>query len=48
MLGAEKERRKSSTLGSELLLWAFEQLKVAGTLTRLLNFNLGKPKEQKK
>ena len=39
---AEKERRKPSNMGNELLEWAFEQLKVAGSLTRLLNFKLGK------
>ncbi len=44
---AEKERRKTSNLGSELLVWSFEQLKTAGSLTRLLKFQLGKPKEKK-
>jgi hypothetical protein len=44
---AEKERRKPSNLGSELLVWSFEQLKVAGSLTRLLNYKLGKPKCEK-
>src|SRR5882724_493743 len=36
---------QSPNLGSILLTWAFEQLKVAGNLTRLLNFQLGKPKK---
>ena len=31
----------------ELLEWAFEQLKVAGSLTRLLSYKLGKPKDKK-
>ena len=45
---AEKERRKSCSMASELLVWSFDQLKVAGNLTRLLNFQLGRAKEQKK
>ena len=44
---AEKERRKPSSLGSELLVWSFEQLKTAGSLTRLLGHKLGKPKDKK-
>ena len=44
---AEKERRAPSNMGCELLEWAFEQLKTAGSLTRLLSFKLGKPKERK-
>lgn len=44
---AAKERRKPSNMGNELLMWAFEQLKVAGSLTRLLDLRLGKPKETK-
>jgi hypothetical protein len=42
---ADKERRKPSNMGCELLEWAFEQLKVAGSLTRLLSYKLGKPKD---
>ena len=45
---AEKERRKASNMGCELLVWAFEQLKTAGSLTRLLKFQLGKPKGEAK
>ena len=41
---AGKERRNPSNLGSELLVWSFEQLKTAGSLTKLLNYKLGKPK----
>ena len=44
---AEKEWRKPSNMGCELLEWAVEQLKVAGSLTRLLSFRLGKPKDKK-
>jgi hypothetical protein len=44
---AEKERRKPSNMGNELLMWAFEQLKAAGSLTRLLNLKLGKREEKK-
>ncbi len=43
---AEKERRRPSNLGSELLVWSFEQLKVAGSLTWLLSYKLGKPKDK--
>ena len=43
---AEKERRRPSNLGCELLTWAFDQLKVAGSLTRLLSYKLGKPKDK--
>jgi hypothetical protein len=41
----EKERRKESELGRELLLWAVDQLERAGSLTNLLKNHLGKPKE---
>jgi hypothetical protein len=41
----EKERRKESELGRELLLWAVDQLERAGSLTNLLKYHLGKPKE---
>ena len=44
---ADKERRKPSNMGCELLEWAFEQLKVVGSLTRLLSYKLGKPKDKK-
>jgi hypothetical protein len=37
----EKERRKESELGRELLLWSFAQLERAGTLTNLLKHHLG-------
>lgn len=38
----EKERRKESELGRELLTWAFEQLEKAGSLTNLLKYQLGR------
>ena len=42
---AEKERRKPTSVACELLEWAFAQLQAAGSLTRLLNYQLGKRKE---
>ncbi len=41
---AAKGRRNSSSMGCILLEWAFEQLKVAGSIDRLLKFQLGKKK----
>ena len=43
---AEQERRKLGNLGEQLVEWAFEQLKVAGSLDRLLKYQLGKRKEK--
>ena len=44
---AAKERRSTSNMGDVLLEWAFEQLKVAGSIDRLLKVQLGKPKDKK-
>ncbi len=44
---AERERRKLGNLGEQLVEWAFEQLKVAGSLDRLLKYQLGKREEKK-
>ncbi len=44
---AERERRKLGNLGEQLVEWAFEQLKVAGSLDRLLKYQLGKRAEKK-
>jgi hypothetical protein len=45
---AARERRKVGNLGEQLVEWAFEQLKVAGSLDRLLKYKLGKREEKKK
>ncbi len=45
---AERERRKLGNVGEALLEWSFEQLKVAGSLDRLLKYKLGKREEKKK
>jgi len=45
---AERERRKLGNVGEALLEWSFEQLKVAGSLDRLLKYQLGKREEKKK
>ena len=45
---AERERRKLGNVGEQLVEWAFEQLKVAGSLDRLLKYKLGKREEKKK
>ena len=44
---AAQERRSLGNLGELLLEWACEQLKVAGSLDRLLKVQLGKPKEKR-
>ena len=44
---AERERRKLGNLGEQLVEWAFEQLKVAGSLDRLLKYQLRKRAEKK-
>jgi hypothetical protein len=41
---AAKERRNTSNMGFVLLEWAFEQLKVAGSVDRL-KVHLGTPKD---
>jgi hypothetical protein len=38
---AEKERRKTSAMADIVLTWAFEQLKAAGSIERLLKYQLG-------
>lgn len=45
---AEKERRKTSTMADIVLTWAFEQLKAAGSIERLLKCQLGKREEKTK
>jgi len=45
---AAKERRKLGNLGELILEWAFEQLKTAGSVDRLLKYQLGKREEKKK
>jgi hypothetical protein len=45
---AEKERRKPSTMADIVLTWAFEQLKAAGSIDRLLKYQLGKRQEKTK
>lgn len=44
---AAKERRKLGNLGEVILEWAFEQLKAASSVERLLKFRIGKPKTGK-
>ncbi len=44
---AAHERRKLGNLGEQLVEWAFAQLKVAGSLDRLLKYQLGKRQEKK-
>jgi hypothetical protein len=39
---AAKERRVPGTMGCIVLEWAFEQLKIAGSVTNLLTYTLGK------
>jgi hypothetical protein len=41
---AYKDRRRLGNLGELLMEWAFEQLKVAGSIDRLLKFQLGRKK----
>ncbi len=43
---AEKERRKLGNLAELMLEWAFEQLKTAGSVDRLLKYQLGKRTEK--
>lgn len=44
---ATKERRTLANLGELLLEWAYEQLKVAGTIDRLYNVHLPGFREKK-
>ena len=39
---AEKERRKLGNVAEVILEWGFEQLKTAGSVDRLLKYQLGK------
>jgi len=39
---AYKDRRRLGNLGELLMEWAFEQLKAAGSIDRLLKYQLGK------
>jgi hypothetical protein len=43
---ATKERRSLGNMGAALLEWAFEQLKTARSLERLLKFQLAAKKEK--
>ena len=45
---ADRERRKLGNLGEQLVEWGFAQLKVAGSLDRLLKYQLGKRKDSPK
>jgi len=44
---AMKERRKLGNLAELILEWGFEQLKMAGSVDRLLKYQLGKREEKK-
>ena len=44
---AAKEHRKLGNLGEVILEWAFEQLKKAGSVDRLLKYRIGKREEKK-
>ena len=44
---ASRDRRRLGNVAETLLEWAFTQLKVAGSMERLLQFKLGKPVEKK-
>ena len=44
---AERDRRKLGNLTELLIEWAYEQLKVAGSVDRLMKVQLGKGKESK-
>jgi len=44
---AAKERRRLGNVGELLLEWAFEQLKIAGSVDRLLKYQLGKREEKR-
>jgi hypothetical protein len=43
---AAKEHRKLGNLGEVILEWAFEQLKKAGSVDRLLKYRIGKREEK--
>ena len=42
---AAREKRKLGNVGEVLLEWSFQQLQTAGSITRLLKYNIGKPKD---
>jgi hypothetical protein len=44
---ATRERRSLGNIGATLLEWAFEQLKVAGSIDRLLKYQLEKKPAEK-
>ena len=44
---AEKDRRKLGNLTELLVEWAYEQLKVAGSVDRLMKVQLGKAEKHK-
>ena len=44
---AVKERRKLGNVAEVILEWGFEQLKAAGSVDRLLKYQLGKRMEKK-
>lgn len=43
---AYKDRRRLGNLGELLMEWAWEQLKVAGSIDRLLKYQLGRRAEK--
>jgi len=43
---AVKERRKLGNVAEVILEWGFEQLKMAGSVDRLLKYRLGKREEK--
>ena len=45
---AYKDRRRLGNLGELLMEWAWEQLKAAGSIDRLLKYHLGKREEKPK
>jgi hypothetical protein len=45
---AYKDRRRLGNLGELLMEWAWEQLKAAGSIDRLLKYHLGKREEKTK
>jgi len=45
---AARERRKLGNVGELLLEWSFAQLKAAGSVDRLLKYQIRKREEKKK
>jgi hypothetical protein len=45
---AYKDRRRLGNLGELLMEWAWEQLKAAGSIDRLLKYHLGKREDKTK